>query len=141
MPRPPKRPLSVWIALLILALYISGFVYICFLMPVDMSVLEAPDLTDQIVGTIEAVALTLSLVVAFWAIATRREWGRWFVAVVIAYLTGLVAYESLFFPHPDPEENTSYLVGFGLFTSILSLVVISVSFGDHVNEYFRNRGR
>lgn len=131
-----KRPASVWTALVILALYISLFILGLIVGPPDPSVLDTPPTDEIIIGIAETVAMTISLAIALWALATRRQWGRWFVAGMIAYVFGASAYDHFFLPELDASGQDDYLLHMSIGFTPLLLVVILVSFGEGVRKYF-----
>lgn len=131
-----KRPASVWIALVVLALYIFLFLFGLIVGPPDPSVLDTPPTDELIIGIAENVAMTISLAIALWALATRRQWGRWFVAGMIAYVFGVTAYEHFFLPELDASGQNDLLLHLSIGLTPLLLVVLLVSFGEGVKKYF-----
>ncbi len=133
------RPFAVWIALGILFLYIP-----IFLLPVlfpwnSYSVLDEREFSDVVIDTIELALVIISLVVAFWTIAVRKQWGRWFVAAFIAYFTGREIWDHLILPElliEEPYDKTDILLGTTVGLAPLLVVILLVSFGANVKKYF-----
>jgi uncharacterized membrane protein (DUF485 family) len=88
-----RRPFAVWLALGILVFYIP-FSFLMIFWPSE-SVLDRPDFADDLVGLAEIAAVLISLAIAIWAFAVRKQWGRWFVAAPVAYLVGTVVVGTL----------------------------------------------
>lgn len=128
-----SRPFAAWLALGILVFYIPFLVIINFL-PSE-SVLDSVDVTEDVVGMFEFAAVIISLVVAIWALAIRKQWGRWFVAASFAYMVGTLLWGH-FFLDEDPEDKLNILLGATLGLAPLVIVILLVSFGAGVKNYF-----
>jgi len=134
----PNRPVAVWIALGILLTYIPLLVVVLILSS-SKSVLDARDVGDLVVDIAEAATVILLLMIAFWALAIRRQWGRWFVLSTLTYIVGLLIWGRLFSSEllvESPEDKSDLLVGACVGLSPLLLVVLLVSFGSNVKNYF-----
>jgi hypothetical protein len=129
-----QRPIAVLIALAITLLYMP-FLLLLFLGP-NESVLDEGEVVDSVIDAVEMAVIIVSLAIAFGAIATRRQWGRWFVAAPIAYLVGALMWVNIFFVDVSPDDKMSLLIGACFFLSPLIIVVLLVSFGGSVKEYF-----
>jgi hypothetical protein len=132
-----RRPFAVWLALAILIFYIPFSLLMLFL-PSE-SVLDQIDLTEDLIGLAEVAAAYISLVVAVWALAIRKHWGRWFVAIPIAYLIGTLLWGHFVFVDEDPEDKMNILLGASVGLLPLVIVVLLVSFGEGVKKYFAER--
>ncbi|MBK9155721.1 MAG: hypothetical protein IPM25_16190 [Chloracidobacterium sp.] len=133
-----SRPTAVWIGLAILMAYIPLLIISMLASPSE-SVLDETDLADQIIEIIEFSFVVLSLTVAFWALATRRQWGRWLIALPLAYMLGTLAYGLLFLEF-NPVDKEDLLIGAALGSSPLVLVIFLVSVGSKVKTYFSRLG-
>lgn len=132
------RPASVWIALVILILYIPLLTF-GFFVPFERSVLDEMDLVDEMIGHAQSAAVIASLVVAFFATFKRKRWGRWFLLAPLFYIVGSLGFQEIFYPEPtlyDAEDRDALWLGFtvGLAPMLLTFVLVSV--GDSVREYF-----
>lgn len=127
------RPLAVWLALVVLVLYIPFWVLIN-LLPSE-SVLDNDDMADDVVGIAEFAAVTISLAIAIWALAMRKQWGRWFVAAPIAYLIGTLLWGHVFVDD-DADYKMDILLGASVGLSPLVIVILLVSFGENAKNYF-----
>jgi hypothetical protein len=105
------------------------------------SVLDHVDFADDLIGLAEVAAVYISLTVAIWALAVRKQWGRWFVAAPIAYLVGTLLWGHFFFPDEDPEDKMNILLGASVGLSPFVIVILLVSFGEGVKNYFAERRR
>lgn len=90
----------------------------------------------MVIDTIEGAVVIVSLAVAFWALATRRQWGRWFVAGTLAYIIGTLLWIGMIDSEIDAENMSSLMLGASVALSPLLLVVLLVSFGESVKPYF-----
>jgi hypothetical protein len=107
--------------------------------PPDPSVLDEPEFGDWLIDVVEAIITTGSLVVGFWALAARRQWGRWFVAAPLIYIIGTLGYALIVFPDPDPFADQETIVLWTITLSPLLFVIILTSFGESVRDYFAFR--
>jgi hypothetical protein len=131
-----QRPLAVWIALGILIVYVPLLFLGVVFLP-DESVLDERDFADLIIDTAEVGAVSLSLIIAFWALATRRQWGRWFVAAALPYIIGVSLWGQLFSPDVDVNEEIEVLLlGAIVLLSPLVIIILLVSVGSRVKSYF-----
>jgi len=121
-----KRPVAVWLALGILVFYIP-FSLVIIVLPSE-SVLDQVDFADDLIGLAEVAAVYISLAVAIWALAMRKQWSRLFVAVPLTYLVGTVLWGH-FFVDEDPEDKMNILLGASVGLSPLVIVILLVSFG------------
>lgn len=128
-----SRPIAVWVGLAILSAYIP-FLFVIYLLLPRESVLDQPELTELAIAWVELFFWVLSLSISIWAIATRRSWGRLFVAIPPLYIIGNLAYSQLFFEW-DPVEKADTLLGAIVGLSPLFLVILLVSFGSDVRNY------
>ena len=133
------RPTAVWIALAILMVYIP-LIFIVIVASQSESVLDGSDFTDLIIGIAEVAIVVISLMFAIWALATRRQWGRWFIALPLAYLIGTLAY-TLSFSAMDPVDREDTMIGAVVGLTPLVLVIFLVSVGSKVKNYFGSAER
>lgn len=133
-----SRPTAVWIGLAILIGYIP-LSFIGIVISRSESVLDETDLADVIIDIAEMSFAGLSLIVAFWALATRRLWGRWLIALPLAYIIGILAY-GLLFLELDSVDKENVLIGALMGLSPLVLVILLVSVGSNVKTYFSRSG-
>jgi hypothetical protein len=134
-----RRPIAVWIALGILLLYVPIFLLGIFSSSDRKSVSGEREFSDVVVYAILWASVIISLVIAFWAIAVRKQWGRWFVAAHIAYITGFLIWGHLTVPElvaEDSYDRTKILLGAIIWFSPLLIVILLVSFGANVKQYF-----
>ena len=132
-----RRPFAVWLALWILVLYIPFWVLINFL-PSE-SVLDNVDMADDVVGIAEFAVVVISLAVAIGALAMRKQWGRWFVAAPTAYFVGTLLWGHFVFVDEGPDYKMGILLAASIGLSPLVIVVLLVSFGEGVKNYFAER--
>ncbi|MEK7855350.1 MAG: hypothetical protein AAB288_04615, partial [Acidobacteriota bacterium] len=71
-----SRPTALWIGLAILIAYIP-LSFIAIMISRSESVLVETGPVDVVIDIAEMSFVGLSLIVASWALATRRLWGRW----------------------------------------------------------------
>ena len=132
-----QRPIAVWIALVILVIYIP-LLFIGLVLPSE-SVLDEREVTDVIFDSVESAPVLLSLTVALWATFTRRRWARWLVAAALVYILGVLIFGEIFYPEsPEqfPEGRIDLLIGATIGLSPLVLVGLLLSFGAEVRSYF-----
>jgi hypothetical protein len=145
MENKPKRPVSVWIAQIILLL---GVLFSALLVVVG-ALLWGKSGT---LAVVEFVPLLISLGLAaffffaFWGMAKRQRYGRW-LGVAALSLTLLVSLLGQIFPAEGPLERYEYknsaerlggIIGgltiFGLFLWL----ILHVAFSKRVTEFFNS---
>lgn len=131
----PKRPVSIWISQIILAitiLVIGGM---------SVMMLTSPLENWKKVMMLLFMALYLAYFgVTFWALATRRGFGRWMMAVFL----GLTIANSVLSLFTDPNMagnvpggyKIGYVFGQMLFLGPLSLLVFFLIKSPNVQEFF-----
>jgi hypothetical protein len=138
----PKRPIAVWIALGILLLYIPLLLF-GLIGPPDESVLNTRETEDLISDIALGAGILVSLLIAFWALTYRKQWGRWFILGPIAFFSGETLYEELFVPEivsENIEDKMVFLVALCAGLIPLVIVFLLVSFGSRVKNYFALSG-
>lgn len=129
-----SRPTAVRIGLAILIAYIPLFL-LGIVVSRGESVLDETEFSDLIIGIVETSFVVLSLIIAFWALATRRLWGRWLIALPLVYMIATLAYNLLLF-ESNAVEKEDVLIGSFIGLSPLVLVILLVSVGSNVRTYF-----
>lgn len=133
-----SRPTALWIGLGMLIAYIP-LSFIAIMISRSESVLVETGPVDVVIDIAEMSFVGLSLIVASWALATRRLWGRWLIALPLAYLIGIVAYDILFF-ESEYADKENLLIGALMGLSPLVAVILLVSVGSTVKTYFSSSG-
>ncbi len=140
-----KRPISVWIAQILIMLF-----SIVFLLPILMivPVLIANPTSFSIFGLLLVLTVYLTIIVlfqlAFWGMVWRRAYGRWigvsvlFMIIVFSIL-GQFARPSGPFEYQEYENAVQATAG--LFAQItivglLTWLALTLAFGKKVNAFF-----
>jgi hypothetical protein len=136
----PKRPLSVWIAQIILGIYALG-ISLLVLWGVFKALTEGvPNPSLYLVTTVGILTFAGIYAGGFWGMAIRKRWGRWLGVVGLSILTigAAIKQTTAWF---SPSETPSSFVSIGFVFSVfavlgLAILTYLIAAGDAAEEFF-----
>jgi hypothetical protein len=140
-----RRPVSVWIAQILLVILAVVYLYTFAKLIIALWILGA-DLINSywVVVTINAVIILLVLV-AFWGMARRRMYGRWLGVGILSSLFLFSTYAQFFrssgpLQYDEYENATQAAAGFASDVFMGGLVLwllLTLFFSKKVNVFFQ----
>jgi len=132
-----KRPISVWIAQVLLAIFLLSFVYAFVILA-----RASTGADDLAIIALIFVALVTS---AFWGIARRKPYGRW-LSIIVFSLTLIISLWTLFAILSDPldrdESSTEKITGIVtqvLLSGLFLALILRIGFANNVKAFFSQK--
>jgi peptidoglycan/LPS O-acetylase OafA/YrhL len=141
-----SRPPSVWIAQVLLVLFIlllSSMILIPFL-TFHVSLAEIITKARAVFFILAVIGALAASMAAFWGLAKRKLYGKWLAAASLLLFWGLIVYTQLF-PTPGPYRRYEYnnaaeLAGaffaLSLIHALFLTVILRLAFAKKVNRFF-----
>src|ERR1051326_4479988 len=144
-----RRPPSVWVTQVLLVIFVLLFLSLLFdpllfsTVPLKELVLKARFLIFVLVMFL----LLAMLIAAFWGLARRRIYGKWFGIVSLIFIWGLIIYTQLFPPQGPYQRheynNAAQVVGAFLSLSLIHalflILILRLAFSKKVNRFFQEK--
>ena len=142
----PRRPVSVWIAQLLLT-----FLSMLFLIPIAvllMKLMANPRLLP-IVGTALAVAIHIAFIsamqAAFWGMVKRRPYGRWLGVGILSliFVFSIIGQISRpegpmeYYEYENATQAAAGLITQLLMSGLLLWLILTLSFSKKVSVFFQ----
>lgn len=143
-----KRPPAIWITQTLLIIFALLFLSL-LLDPLLLSTAPLREVVLSIRFLIFALiifALLAILSAAFWGLAQRKMYGKWFGLVSLIFIWGLIVYTQLFSSKGPYKrhvyDNTAQLVGAFLALSLVHalflILILRLAFSKKVNRFFQS---
>ena len=146
-----KRPVSVWIAQILILISGLPFSFIALLSVLSDSIFlkqagpTAFSLFAVVLFAILKLALVSVYIFAFWGLAKRKEYGRWLAIIWLVLIIGLSVVGQIFRTSGPMEyykyENSAQLLGgflaSALIYGLLGLLLYKLAFCSNVKAFFQ----
>jgi uncharacterized BrkB/YihY/UPF0761 family membrane protein len=140
-----KRPVSVWIAQIVVIFFAA-----LFLIPVVTLIVTLPSSRDvSAIGLIFALFITLGilavLIISFWGMARRRQWGRWLGVgalsfIVIVSILGQIMRPAMeYYEYANSTEAGAALITQLVIVGLFLWLISTLAFSSRVNAFFSNK--
>ena len=119
----PKRPVSVWIAQILLGIYASGTILIVVWGLYAGLTRGIPDPQLFLITTVGVLAFAAVFCGGVWGMAIRRPWGRWLgvAGLTILLIGGAITQTSRW-----AADKESSFVSFSFLFSVLVVVLLFI---------------
>lgn len=146
-----RRPISIWIAQILLLLAGIPFSIVLFFSLIgDAAFLAANQLTFfSVVGTfvflIVKIAFVLLFFFAFWGLAKRKNYGRWLAVVAILMIVALSVLGKIIgtsgpietYEYTNNAQQIGGIIGAVTIYGLFGLLLYKLALGANVKEFFQ----
>ena len=142
-----KRPLSIWIAQIIL-IFLVLLSVLAFLLAIMAPQTPKVSLAEIIALAIFDLVLIAPLATAFWGMASRRSYGRWLGVGILSFMLIYSAGITLLFVDisdltnggmTDPTVTMRYLLVQSILSVVSFIVILHISISNKVAVFFSQR--
>ena len=146
-----SRPPSVWVTQTLLVIFVLLFLSLLF-DPLLLSTVPLKELVFKarfLIFVLVMFVLLAMLITAFWGLARRRIYGKWFGIVSLIFIWGLIIYTELF-PPQGPYKRYEYnnavqvagaFLSLSLIHALFLILILRLAFSKKVNRFFQSKAK
>ncbi|MBP7377673.1 MAG: hypothetical protein KA956_14470 [Pyrinomonadaceae bacterium] len=129
-----NRPISVWIAQILFVFFVLMIIlgFVIAMMTTQPS--ERSFGGFLFTATVSVIFIVL-FVAAFWAMAVRKAYGRWFGVGLLSFMVIFANLSKVLFPSDSDQSMVSIVIRV-LYSVFLVIVILHISLSDKMEAFF-----